>query len=217
MICLTDNDVLLKLASWNLLEETVEVLETTREEIFVLPTAKYIIKNDRHGKLVARYGPEGISRALDFINSVQTITQGSDPDEQAAMIAVKGIDEGEELLFSATKDEDAFLVATGDKNSLRALSDAPTCAAIYDRLCGRVICLEQIVARLVPYVGFENARSRIVPFRECDTGMKSTFGSGHLAEETTVQRSLAIRINELHSQVGSLLVPNNDWINQVQW
>ena len=212
MICLTDNDVLLKLATWNLLEETVEVLETTREEIFVLPTAKYKIKTDRRGELAARHGPEGIGRALDFIDSVQTITKGSDPDEQAAMIAVKGIDEGEELLFSATRDEDAFLIATGDKRSLKALADAPTCAAIYDRLCGRVICLEQIVARLIPHVGFEYARSQIVPFRECDTGMKSTFGSGHLAEEANVQRSLAARINDLHFQVGSLLVPDNEWI-----
>lgn len=216
MICLTDNDVLLKLAAWNLLEETIAVLETTREEIFVLPTAQYKIKKDSRGELVAKYGEAGIRRVLDFIASVQKISQGSDPEEQAAMIAVNGIDDGEELLFAATKELDVFLVATGDKNSLRALASAPTCTAIYERLCGRVICLEQIVARLISSVGFEEARTRIVPFRECDTSIKAAFGSGSLAEETNVQRSLAKRINDLHSEVGHLLVPDNEWIAKIQ-
>ena len=214
MICFTDNDVLLKLAAWNLLEETLIVLETSRAEVFVLPAAHHKIKKDRRGELAAKHGPEGIGRALDFIDSVQKVTQGSDAEEQAAMIAVKGIDEGEELLFSATRDVEAFFVATGDKNSLRALASAPTCASIYDRLCGRVICLEQIVAWLIPHVGFEEVRSRIVPFRECDQSMKSVFGSGSLAEQANVQRSLTSYIGTLRSEVGFLLVDDNEWITR---
>lgn len=214
MICFTDNDVLLKLAAWNLLEEAIAVLETTREEIYVLRSARFVIGNDKQGKFSSKFGKEAVQQTLQFITTVQEITQAADPEEQALLNIVNGIDEGEALLFGATKDTEVFIVATGDKNSLRALANAPTCSLIYQRMSGRVICLEQIMARLVPYVGFDEVRRRVVPLRDCDKSIKSAFGSGLLAEERNVQRSLASRISELYSEVGTLLVPDNEWITQ---
>jgi len=216
VICLSDNDVLLKLGAWDLLEEAITVLETRREDIFVLRSARYKIRKDARGELAAKYGPDGARRVLDFIETVREIEQGPDPEEQAAMIAVKGIDEGEEVLFSATKGMDAYIVATGDKNSLRALAAAPTCTAIYQRLRGRVICLEQIVTRLIPHIGFEQARSQVVPLRGCDKSIQVAFGSGLLAEEANVKRSLSIRINQLRSEVGLLLISDNEWVLQAE-
>ena len=215
MICFTDNDVLLKLSAWNLLEEAITVLDTTRKEIYVLRTARFVIGKDKQARFSTKYGSQAVQRTLEFIETVQEITQGADPEEQALLNAINGIDEGEAFLFGATRDLDLFLVATGDKNSLRALANAPSCAPIYQRMSGRVICMEQIMARLIPHVGFEEVRRRVVPARDCDNSLKSAFGSGLLAEEVNVKRSLTVRINELHSEVGPLLVPDNDWITQV--
>jgi hypothetical protein len=136
---------------------------------------------------------------------VREISQSRLPAEQIALAEVEGIDPGEQVLFGATAYYDTFLLATGDKRCLRALAADSACRSIYERLSGRVCCLEQIVSLLIPHFGFEEVRSRIVPARECDTALKAAFGSGLAAEEPPVLQHLANRINELRAETGALL------------
>lgn len=214
MICLADNDVLLKLAACNLLDDAVPALETTKSEFFVLPTAKYKIGYDRQNKLQAKYGVDGIKRTLEFIQTVQEIVAPPDIDERDLLLTVDNIDAGEDVLFAATQHRDVYIVATGDKRCLRALASAPTCQPIYDRMSGRVICLEQIIARLIPHLGFNEVRQRVVPVRDCDTSLKAAFGSGLQASEENVRRSLASRITDIRAETGNLLVLDNEWVTQ---
>lgn len=215
MICFADNDVLLKLAACDLLEEAVFVLGSTRSEVYVLPTAKYKIGHDRQKRLQGNYGSGGVARTLEFIETVQEIASASDPEERDLLLAIDGIDAGEEVLFAATRGLDFYLVATGDKRSLRALALSSSCQPIYERMSGHIVCLEQIIARLIPHLGFEEVRSRVVPAvrsGNCDTSLKSAFGSGLQTTEDNVRRSISSRIVSLRSEVGELLIPDNDWI-----
>ena len=43
MICLTDNDLILKLAVCDLFEEALAALETTHHEVYVLPSARFVL------------------------------------------------------------------------------------------------------------------------------------------------------------------------------
>ena len=117
-----------------------------------------------------------------------------------------GIHAGEAVLFSATIRFDYFILATGDKNSLRALASSPACQPIALRLCGHVICLEQIVTRVIQHFGFTHAKDKIVPARSCDTALRAAFGSGDAATESNVLAALDEYINELRSLAIDLLV-----------
>ena len=209
MICLADNDFVLKLAACDLLNETLDVLGLDRSEVYVLPTAKYKIAKDK--RLPARYG-EGVGRALTFLASVVEISFTPDPDELVLLSEVKdsetgerSIHEGERVLLASTSGLDDFLLATGDKNCLRALSSAPGCAAIRARCGGRVVCLEQTILWLIDANGFEYVRAKAVPARGCDTALRAAFGSGMDATQENVTLALTAYIEELDQETAGLL------------
>jgi hypothetical protein len=94
----------------------------------------------------------------------------------------------------------------GDKRSLRALAETRTCRPIALRLSGRVICLEQIVRRVIGHFGFAHAREKVVPARACDTALRAVFGSGFDAAEENVLIGLDSYINELETLPVGLLI-----------
>lgn len=206
MILLADNDILLKLASCNLLDEALLVLNVTYRDIRVLKTLKYELRKNK--KLSARYGTESIQRALDFIQQVSTIDSAINSDEQSLLSDVQGIDDGEIILFAATKDIPQFLIATGDKKALVALSASETCNFIVRRLSNRVICLEQLVLRIIFQFGFEAVLHKLSAAIECDNVLKVAFASG---VDSTLDKStddLNHYIDLLRKQTGNLLVAN---------
>jgi hypothetical protein len=122
------------------------VLGITYTDVYALPTAKYkfgITRNPTRAE--ARYGPTVVARIRYFLTNVQELHVVGPPEELQLLAETDGIDSGEAVLFSATMQFDHYLLATGDKQSLRALVSTPTCQFIARRLRGHVICLEQIV------------------------------------------------------------------------
>lgn len=134
MICLADNDILLKLAACDLLSETLSLLGITQREVYVLPTARHKIRKDK--KLSEKYG-EGVSRALTSLDDVNELSLSPNSDEMNLLDGVRRpesgqhlIHPGEQILFASTSFFNDFLLATGDKVCLRALSQAPSCASL---------------------------------------------------------------------------------------
>ncbi len=209
MLCLTDNDFLLKLAACDLLPETIALLGITQGDVLVLPTAKYKIRKDK--RLPAKYG-DGVNRALDFLEHATETNLKPDPQEQRLLDAVRDpesgerlIHEGEQVLFASSARLPDFLLATGDKVCLRALTNAPACAAIHARHCGRVLCVEQAFLWLIESEGFEIIRAKAVPALACDISLRAAFGSGMAATRANVESALRGYVETLHTETGGLL------------
>jgi hypothetical protein len=201
VICLADNDIIHKLAACDLLDDAFAALSLARTDVYVLPTAKYRFRiTQRHvAQGERRYGVEVFAHIRDFLASVREINVPGLPEELQLLAGVDGIDPGEAVLFAATAQFDQYLLATGDKNSLRALASTPTCRPIAQRMCGHVICLEQIVKRVIQHCGFAYVRDKVIPARDCDTALRVAFGSGSDATEVHVLSTLDSYINELRS------------------
>ncbi len=123
MICLVDSDVIYKLAMCNLLDDTLAALDLARTDVYVLPTAKYKFSVARRpGTGERRYGAEVFARIRDFLGSVREIDVAGLSEELQLLASIDGIDAGEAILFAATAEFDQYLLATGDKASLRALA-----------------------------------------------------------------------------------------------
>ena len=201
MICLADNDIIHKLAACDLLDDALAALSLARTDVYVLPTAKYKFRITQRSSAQGerRYGTEVFVRIRDFLASVREIDVPGLPTELQLLAGVDGIDPGEAVLFSATAQFNQYLLATGDKSSLRALASTPVCRPIAQHLCGHVICLEQIVKRVIQHCGFSYVKDKVTPARACDTALRVAFGSGSDATEPSVLAVLDSYINELRS------------------
>jgi len=205
--CLVDKDVIYKLAMCNLLDDSLAALDLARTDVYVLPTAKYKFGVARKRPSIGerRYGAEVFARIRDFLGNAREIDAAGLSEELQLLASIDGIDAGEAVLFSATAEFDQYLLATGDKTSLRALALAPACRPVAQRIRGHVICLEQIVKRLIQHFGFLFVKNKIVPSRACDTALSAAFGSGWDATESNVLAALDSYINELRSLPINLL------------
>lgn len=202
MFCLSDNDVILKLAACDLLDESLAALNITKSDVYVLPTAKYALARAvvPHGEVVA-------ARVNEFLASVQIIAWEPPPDELRLFEDTLGIDQGEAVLYASTATLDDFALVTGDKASLKALAGSAECQPIVNRLAGRVICLEQIIQRCVNHAGFDTVKNKVVPARGCDKALGAIFGSGLTTNATSVHEGLSSYISHLRSATGNLLMP----------
>ncbi|MGL5065959.1 MAG: hypothetical protein ACRC62_38815 [Microcoleus sp.] len=196
-----DNDIILKLVACNLFWESVVSLGATQLDLRVLPDAKFVFKNSR--KIVRKY-PEAIrSSAISIVGCCPKIQLVSiDPLQQ---LEIEGIDPGERLLIAAALDEESFYLATGDKRCLKALAAAPQLFEIKQRLEKRVICLEQLIKKLIEIQGFDEVLSRVLPVRDCDKALASIFGSGSRATRDNVLLALSGYIDELREETSGLL------------
>lgn len=207
MICLADNDVLKKLAICGLLEELLTVADSSDADMFVLPSARFVLGIAKEPeKARARLGSAVFDSLADFLGKVRVLEQAPDPQEQRLFDDVVGIDAGEAILFSATAAFSDFILATGDKRSLKALAEIEGAGAITARLRGGVICFEQIMVRIMNRYGFELLRKHVVPAAGCDIALSAVFGSGLSAVEANVRHGFTSYIEHLRRECAGLLV-----------
>jgi len=199
MIILSDNDILLKLAAFDLLEAAFLMFEN--HEVYVLATAPYSI---RAAKTVRDNSPEAIERAAAFIASCRKLPAAPHEEDNDALLDVEGIDSGEAILFSSMRDFDNAVLVTGDKRSLKALARSSSGTAVRKLLHGKVICLEEVVRALILVRGFEFVKSHIVPARNCDKVMLIVFGSGLHTQGNTALAALSAYITDLNRLLGKI-------------
>lgn len=207
MIYLQDNDFLLKLGAWNLLEPAMQVLRALPNNVRILDTLAAQLQEPRPD-WQTQYGDAVIKRVLNFVGKVPPI--GNMPYDIAELVTlnrVPKIDVGEALLFAVTANLPAYRVVTGDKQCLYALHNAPACAPIATRLRGNVLHLEQIVYRLVEEKGVVAIRNAVrhSPAPEADLRIRGAFGRQWDARSDAVSATMLQSIRQLHTDCGELL------------
>ena len=204
MVSLWDTDILLKLSALDLVQETLQLLQLSEQDVYLLPSAThYLRKADK--RLIYRYGKEGVERAQKLAQQAKFVGFHLEKSELELLSSVPDIDTGEALLYASTYALQEFWLLTGDKRSLTALAASPNCQPIAARLSGKVICLEQIVIHSLSSYPFEILLSKIVPARECDTAVKVAFGSGNQTNLSHAIGALDAYISELRAKTGNLL------------
>jgi hypothetical protein len=209
VIYLSDNDIVEKLAICDLIDEALVAFDATRADVLVIPTLKNRIGiGSPRPKVVRRLGAEVAARLFEFIGTVREITDFSMEDH----LMLEGLDDsieidpGEIVLLSATAHLQDYLLLTGDKRCLKAVSTCPECVEIARRIQGRVVCFEQVICRIIDLVGFEAVLGKVVPVMQaCDTALRAAFGSGKLATESNVVDCLQSYIDEIRGYPIDLL------------
>lgn len=201
MLCLSDNDFILKLAEYDLLKEAMHALNISRKDVRILPRAKYVFPT----KIGKNHTRDGVDRALKFIDGLSVISD-IDREEHIRLSRVVGIDSGEATLFAATNAIPDYLIATGDKRCLRAIASSTDCTDIAARIQGRIICLEQMIIRLIRFKNFEWV-SQHVGSGVGDFAMEKAFAGGRIGwKEIDCMAWLNRYVDDLRAETGSLLI-----------
>lgn len=213
-----DNDILKKLATFELFDETVRLFNASDEQINVLSTARHKFQRDwekfKEGR--SRKAEDqfvNYERTIELARSLPQIADADiDQDLFIQLLEFEDINEGEATLtvhvsqILQQTESYQVLILTGDKNYLRALAGVEL-PVIQTNFAHRFWCLEQLVLQDIDVYGFEAVRDKIVPVLECDKAMKAVFGSGKFSTPENSLATLNSYIETLREETGNLLHP----------
>ena len=201
LTCFLDNDIVIKLSAFDLFDGAITILNLDWEQLRVYSAAQYTFRGKSY---IAQYSESVCQKAIAITQKCQKV-EADNSIEFTLLNKVKNIDEGEAALIAATADKDVFLLTTGDKKCLKALATDPNLESVCKRLCGRVICLEQIILKLIEAKGFVFVRDRVLPMVSCDKSLQICFGVSSPATEENVMAGLNSYINDIRQQAPDLL------------
>jgi hypothetical protein len=201
MVYFLDNDVILKLTTYRMLDEALDCLEIDRSNIRVLNSARFVF--EKHKKVRENYLETVRESAINFV-SQHTEIAAQNSEEHKLLLAQNGIDLGEATLITATIQESASFLVSGDKKCLNALA-AKDLYLIHKKMQGRAICLEQIICKSIEIQGFDWVMDRILPNLACDATLKAAFGSGSKSQCETVLGTLNGYIQDLQKTSSGIL------------
>jgi len=210
LLYLIDNDIIIELASYKLLGETMASFNLTYKDkaVKILPSASSYINSN--SELRKKYKPETLqlakSRADNYEKINESLIDQEEDSEYESLIAIENIDPGEALLVAATEYETDFYILTCDKKFLKALSRS-NLTNIKQRLCKRIICLEQLLINLINNDDdFDKIRRRIISSDLRNQNIAEVFADGKLTKKETALVILENCVKELRSLTGDLLI-----------
>lgn len=204
-IHIVDNDFLIKLARWNLLDDFLQVANATSRQVRVIHSLRArtgIAAGNPNLKLL---GTAAAAKRLEnFLVYAGTPTP-IDRDFMAAGTSVQDLDVGELTLLAALCAGAGNYFYTGDKRAIRALS-VFVGTPFEAKLRSRIICLEQVLFRIIDVKGIGTLRENIAADLTADPGIANMLVGGAQTPSNTFLSSLKSVCSQLHVDSGGLLL-----------
>ena len=215
MDLLLDNDVVYKLAAFDLLSEAMTALNAAECTVFVLNTLPF---QARGRKIIQRYGEATLTRLNSFVNSHNLLDREvTNPELIAAMNETRGLDIGEMQLLSALVESSVSnLMLTGDKRFMKTLARCSALSSMVESVRGKFISLEQIILCVIECFSFDDIKEKIASGIEHDTCIRLCFGGVDYAEKDRTKENLLHHINELQKETDNLLIHNETLLSNIE-
>lgn len=196
---LIDNDVLIKLAHWELLDLLPSSMGRDWGEVATLESLKFRAR--RADKKLFR-SPEIAADLLERLERTVDLP-AADLADISQMQGIVGLDAGEIALLGACLSNPDTILVTGDKRALNALTNScpPT---LTERLCGRVICLEQLMVLMAEKAGPSPVIEGVMRCREIDSALRAIVGPSGCTH-AGFKEGMDSYIGELRGATGALL------------
>ncbi|MFB9128618.1 hypothetical protein E2553_24615 [Paraburkholderia dipogonis] len=197
---LLDNDVLLKLASYDLIDEALKALDVQRGQVSVLSTAKYSLLPAKN-RLQRCKDEETANRLEAFLKTCPVVSQDAiAPELLDELTNIQSLDSGEAVLFAFAASNRDAVVVTGDKRAISALMNA----RVAEDLQGRVMALESLF-EVMTAEEVEPVQAKVRAKPAVDKTLSNVFGKSYAASAGSVREGLASYINHMKGQTGGLL------------
>ncbi|MDR7052898.1 hypothetical protein J2W70_000242 [Pseudomonas koreensis] len=199
-----DNDVILKLAQYGILEHLPKLFTRSGEiKVSVLDSARY--------KLLPKQNPLKLCKSEEAAAQITTLldlaqkVSASDVDLNVLeqLNAVPGIDAGEALLFAAVAADAESVVLTGDKRALTGLGEHHL-EALAPSLRFKVITLEGLIQGFVE-LDHSSTQHAIRSNPAVDKALSIVFGLSAAASEESVQAGLSSYVGHIRNLLGEMI------------
>jgi hypothetical protein len=205
-IILFDNDALLKLARYGLLDESIHLFRCNPTKVRVLATAKYKLLPLKN-RLRFCEDEESAARLESFLEAATPIDiKLANPNLLDALNAIQNIDAGEAILFAISATDKNTLIITGDKTSLLALYSNSSVTEAYNALEGRIVTMEILFSYLIEH-NFSYVQNCVRSQPKVDKALSIAFGISIPVNQNLVREGLDSYIQHLRKETGSLLYP----------
>lgn len=207
MIAIIDNDVILKLARWDLIDDLLDLVAGECEAICHLPTCYHSLCGRPSRRAKTGCDAATVARIQAFCGKTNPIDGPFDIEILEILTGIPGIDSGEVQIFTIGTTSPDSLTYMADKRSLLALATTPTTKTIADRLAGRVKCLEQVMGELILTAGHAEVGNKVIGANPiADTAITIAFGTKiGLRQEAETWYALASYYQDLRKKTGELL------------
>jgi hypothetical protein len=207
-----DNDVILKLARYRLLQELADLLHA-RGDGGVLGAAPYVVR-DRLKKSVPSGEVPAAEEALDaFFASVERLEPSDEEEmfaaelEELAAREFLDLDAGESQLCAIVVSRLFERLLTGDKRAIRALDQLTRGDQRLAHVRGRVACLEQTMVSLAAGT-LAAIREAVCSAPDADTSLRICFQcSSADFSEATCGDGLSSYVEDLRASAAETLAP----------
>jgi hypothetical protein len=201
-----DNDVLHKLARYDLLQE-FDALLSSRGHVAPygrLASAPYALRATATRVCPAKWpNPSQAAALCSFLSARTQNVVGASADALIAL-DVLSFDVGEAQLTAYVMETPRSLLFTGDKKALEVIATNPNLAHVCAALQGRVICLEQILRDLTVTSGWADIAQHVKSDAAADTTLTRCFRG---ITQAVMSTDLCLNVQQLRTRSGGLLVP----------
>jgi hypothetical protein len=215
MKAVVDNDILLKGACYNLIDEVILWISSSAQEtVGVLGTARFVLPNKIRKATLNTDKDVVIKRLLAIIDQVTTL----EPTEVELLLAADlellgqqigvNLDSGESQLCALMILREIEILLTGDKRAIMAIESLSKSRDDLVALEGKVMCFEQVILGLF-YRDRNHIRSSICSEPKVDKTLSICFSctcEGILSQ--SCKEGLESYISSLRSSASRVLVPN---------
>ena len=175
-----DNDVLIKTSCYVFGEQLLQLYSETG--VGVLDSAMYVV-GDRLQKAVGIHDGERarlhwtwILQRVEELHPTEDEVDLATAMEDFALRNGLQLDGGESLLFAMAVHRGVTRIVTGDKRAIQSLEILLRESGLgIGELQNRLVCLEQLLAVFVEYVGADEARRRVCAESEVDKSASICF------------------------------------------
>ena len=211
---LLDNDVVLKVACYALVEETVAAATIDDIPPAMLGVGRFVVRGRlaRAPKIADRArATAAFERMLAAMSLVEPddaeMAAAADLEAEANRLDLE-LDGGESQLLAILANRACKLLITGDKRAIAAMATVGVAG-------GRVACLEQLMAHIVTGTGAAVARARVCAEAQVDRAITACFGCSTAAppRDEDMLDGLASYSAHLDRTAPGVLLPGTDLRN----
>lgn len=211
--CLIDNDVLLKVCAYDLVDEFLELFAS--QSLLILPTAPYVV-----GSVIKRTGrikdkTRAAANLQRLVAAAAVVEPRADEIQSAAELEERAhqgsfeLDGGESILFVLLSNDRAQILLTGDKRAIAALEQVSPSLSKPASVTGRIAGLEQLISALILKKSPEEIAVKVCSEPDVDKAIAICFrcSSGNF-EPNSAMEGLASYIEDLRRAAPKLLIPD---------
>lgn len=204
-----DNDILHKGAGYGLLTDFLTAIPAKPHEIGILGAAKYVVAHHlRRAKL-----DDAAHYFEILINDMHQLEPTKEESTFAAQLEFKAqalnlnVDSGESLLCAIVVTRMIRRLVTGDKRALYGFATLSKSFDELDTLKGKIICLEQILIRLLEH-NADQIRNAICAQPKLDRALTLCFScSNPDIDPKNWTEGLSSYLRHIHDESPSILNP----------